>query len=84
MKPETAPKRYPILNTYVNALSMDETVDYVKRGVLKVGFYDLRAVFADFCAFAAERAFFGVERELRLSSYALGIMTPDAGQRTAL
>ena len=26
-----APKRYAILNTYVNALSMDETVDYVKR-----------------------------------------------------
>ena len=30
-KRETAPKRYPILNTYVNALTMDETVDYVKQ-----------------------------------------------------
>ncbi len=35
MKPETAPKRYPILNTYVNALSMDETVDYVKRVIAR-------------------------------------------------
>ena len=30
-KQDMAPKRYAILNTYVNALSMDETVDYVKR-----------------------------------------------------
>ena len=30
-KQDMAPKRYAILNTYVNALSMDETVNYVKR-----------------------------------------------------
>lgn len=28
---KVAPKRYPILNTYVNALSLDETVDEVER-----------------------------------------------------
>lgn len=28
---EVAPKRYRILNTYVNALSMDETVSYVEK-----------------------------------------------------
>lgn len=35
MKSETAPDRYPILNTYVNALSMDETVDYVKQVIAR-------------------------------------------------
>ena len=34
-KREVAPNRYPILNTYVNALSMDETVDYVKRVIAR-------------------------------------------------
>lgn len=34
-KRETAPKRYAILNTYVNALSMDETVAYVKRVIAR-------------------------------------------------
>lgn len=28
---ENIPNRYPLLNTYVNALSMDETVSYVER-----------------------------------------------------
>lgn len=32
---ETAEKRYPILNTYVNALSMDETVDYIKKVIAR-------------------------------------------------
>lgn len=32
---ETAENRYPILNTYVNALSMDETVDYVKKVIAR-------------------------------------------------
>lgn len=32
---ETADKRYPILNTYVNALSMDETVDYIKKVIAR-------------------------------------------------
>ena len=31
MEERTAPKRYPILNTYVNALSMDETVAYIEQ-----------------------------------------------------
>ena len=35
MKSETAPDRYPFLNTYVNALSMDETVDYVKQVIAR-------------------------------------------------
>lgn len=34
-KRKVAPNRYPILNTYVNALSMDETVDYVKRVIAR-------------------------------------------------
>lgn len=32
---ETAEKRYPILNTYVNALSMGETVDYIKKVIAR-------------------------------------------------
>lgn len=32
---ETAEKRYPILNTYVNALSMDKTVDYIKKVIAR-------------------------------------------------
>lgn len=32
---ETAEKRYPILNTYVNALSMDETVNYIRTVIVR-------------------------------------------------
>lgn len=34
-KREIAPNRYPILNTYVNALTMDETVAYVKQVIAR-------------------------------------------------
>ena len=32
----TAPNRYPILNTYVNALSMDESINEIEK-IIKAG-----------------------------------------------